>query len=135
FEVGVPVGFGALAFGVPTRGSWIALAAISLLGSLTFGSMGLLIATRLKTIEAASGLTNLVLVPMWVLSGVFFSAQRFPDAVQPAFRLLPLTALVDGMRANMLQGASLADLAPQAMVLGGWLLVSFACAMKLFKWR
>jgi len=135
FEVGIPVGFGVLAFGVPMRGAWFTLAGISLLGSLTFSSLGLLISTRIKTIEAASGFTNLVLMPMWVLSGVFFSSQRFPDAVQPAIRLLPLTALVDGMRANMLQGAGWAELAPQATVLGAWLLVCFVCALKLFRWR
>ena len=135
FEVGIPVGFGVLAFGVPMRGLWLTLAAISLLGSLTFSSLGLLISTRIKTIEAASGFTNLVLMPMWVLSGVFFSSQRFPDAVQPAIRALPLTALVDGMRANMLQGAGWAELAPQATVLGAWMLVCFGCALKLFRWR
>jgi ABC-2 type transport system permease protein len=135
FEVGIPVGFGVLAFGVPMRGAWLTLAAISLLGSLTFSSLGLLISTRIKTIEAASGFTNLVLMPMWILSGVFFSSQRFPDAVQPAIRLLPLTALVDGMRANMLQGAGWAELAPQATVLGAWMLVCFVCALKLFRWR
>jgi len=135
FEVGVPVGFGVLAFGVPMRGPFLILAAISLLGSLTFGSLGLLIATRIKTIEAASGFTNLVLMPMWILSGVFFSSERFPDAVQPAIQALPLTALVDGMRANMLQGASFGDLVPQATVLGAWLVVCFVCALKLFRWR
>ena len=135
FEVGIPVGFGVLAFGVPRRGWWLTLAGISLLGSLTFSSLGLLISTRIKTIEAASGFTNLVLMPMWVLSGVFFSSQRFPDAVQPAIRALPLTALVDGMRANMLQGAGWAELAPQATVLGVWMLVCFVCALKLFRWR
>jgi len=135
FEVGVPVGFGVLAFGVPMRGSWLTLGAISLLGSLTFSSLGLLISTRIKTIEAASGFTNLVLMPMWILSGVFFSSERFPDAVQPAIRALPLTALVDGMRANMLQGSNFADLTPQVTVLGAWLAVCFVAALKLFRWR
>lgn len=135
FEVGVPIGFGLLAFGVPMRGGWLTLAAISLLGSLSFSSLGLLISTRIKTIEAASGLTNLVLMPMWVLSGVFFSSERFPDVVQPLIRALPLTALVDGLRLSMLQGAGFADLAPQAGVLGFWLLVCFPAALKLFRWR
>jgi ABC-type polysaccharide/polyol phosphate export permease len=135
FEVGVPIGFGMLVFGVPMRGSWITLALISLLGSLTFSSLGLLISTRIKTIEAASGITNLVVLPMWVVSGVFFSSQRFPAAVQPAIQALPLTAMVDAMRANMLQGAGLADVARQAAVLGAWLLICFPAAWKLFRWR
>jgi len=135
FEVGVPVGFGLLAFGVPMRGSWLVLAAVSLLGSLSFSSLGLLISTRIKTIEAASGLTNLVLMPMWILSGVFFSSERFPDAVRPFIQALPLTALVDAMRANMLQGAGLAEVAPQVAVLGAWMLICFPAALKLFRWR
>jgi ABC-type multidrug transport system permease subunit len=97
--------------------------------------LGLLIASRVRTIEAASGLMNVVMMPMWIVSGVFFSAQRFPDAVQPIIKALPLTALIDALRANMLQGASLAQIAPQLGVLGAWMVVCFALALKLFRWR
>ena len=135
FEVGVPVGFGVLAFGVPVRGSILEIAVISVVGSLAFSALGLLIASRAKTIEAVSGLMNVVLVPMWILSGVFFSSERFPDAVQPFIKALPLTALVDALRANMLQGASLVDVAPSLAALGACLVVCFALAMKLFRWR
>jgi ABC-type polysaccharide/polyol phosphate export permease len=72
---------------------------------------------------------------MWVLSGVFFSAQRFPDAVQPFIRALPLTATIDAVRAHMLQGASLIQVAPELATLAVWLVVCFALAMKLFRWR
>jgi ABC-type polysaccharide/polyol phosphate export permease len=135
FEVGVPVGFGVLAFGVPVRGSIVEIAVISVVGSLAFSALGLLIASRAKTIEAVSGLMNVVLVPMWILSGVFFSSERFPDAVQPFIKALPLTALVDALRANMLQGANLVDVAPSLSALGACLVVCFALAMKLFRWR
>jgi ABC-2 type transport system permease protein len=135
FEVGVPVGFGMVAFGVPVRGSILEMAVISVVGSLAFSALGLLIASRARTIEAVSGLMNVVLVPMWILSGVFFSSERFPDAVQPFIKALPLTALVDAMRANMLQGASLIDVAPSLAALGGCLVVCFALAMKMFRWR
>jgi ABC-type multidrug transport system permease subunit len=134
-EVGVPVVFGALAFGVPVRGSPGALVVICVLASLSFSALGLLIACRARTIEAVSGLMNLVQVPMWILSGVFFSAQRFPDAVQPLIKALPLTAVIDALRAHMLQGARLWDVAPELGVLGAWLIVSFAVAMQLFRWR
>lgn len=135
FEVGVPVGFGMAAFGVPMRGSWVTLGFVSLLGALTCSSLGLLISTRIRTIEAASGITNLVVVPMWVVSGVFFSSQRFPDAVQPVIQALPLTAMVDAMRSTMLQGAGLSEVAPQAAVMLAWLAVCFPAALKLFRWR
>jgi ABC-type multidrug transport system permease subunit len=134
-DVGVPHGFGALAFGVPIRGRFNDLAVICVMSSLSFSALGLLIAARPRTIEAVSGLMNLVQVPMWILSGVFFSAQRFPDAVQPIIQLLPLTAVIDALRAHMLQGATLAQLAPQLSTLTGWLVVCFVVAMKLFRWQ
>ncbi len=118
-EVGVPVGFGVLAFGVPVRGRLIDLVVVSVLASLSFSALALLIASRARTIEAVSGLMNLAQVPMWILSGVFFSAQRFPDVVQPFIAALPLTALIDALRANMLQGAGLGELLPELGVLAG----------------
>jgi len=134
-EVGVPIGFGALAFGVPVRGRLFDLVVICILASLSFSALALLIASRARTIEAVSGLMNLAQVPMWIVSGVFFSAQRFPDAVQPFIGALPLTALIDALRAHMLQGAGLAQLVPQLGVLAAWLVVCFALALRLFRWR
>jgi len=134
-DVGVPLAFGALVFGVPLRGSFAALAATCVLGSLSFSAIGLLVASRVRTIEAVSGLMNVVMVPMWILSGVFFSSQRFPDLVQPLIKALPLTAVIDALRANMLQGSGLAQIAPQAGVLGAWLVVCFGFALRLFRWR
>ena len=134
-EVGIPVGFGAIAFGVPVRGRLIDLVIISVLGSLSFSALGLLIASRAKTIEAVSGLMNLIQVPMWILSGVFFSVQRFPDLAQSLIRVLPLTAIIDALRAHMLQGAGLVDLAAPLTTLTVWLIVCFGLALKLFRWR
>ncbi len=134
-EVAALVGFGALVFQVPVRGSWFDLTALCVLGSLSFSALGLLIASRARTIEAASGMMNVVMMPMWIVSGVFFSAQRSPDALQPAIKALPLTALIDALRANMLQGAGFAQLSAQVGVLGAWLVVCFALALKLFRWR
>jgi len=134
-EVAAVLGFGVLAFGVPLRGSLGLLAAICALGLMSFCALGLLIASRARTIEAASGLMNAAMMPMWVLSGVFFSSQRFPDAVQPLIRALPLTAVIDSLRAIMLQGAGLAQVAPEAGVLAAWLVVCFALALKLFRWK
>src|SRR5208283_4251394 len=134
-EVGIVLGFGAWIFHVPVRGSLLSLAVVCLLGSLAFSALGLLLASRAKTIEAASGLMNAVMLPMWIASGVFFSAQRFPDVVQPFIKALPLTAAIDALRANMLQGANLVQLAPQMGVLGAWLVFCFILALKLFRWR
>ena len=134
-EVGAVLGFAVLVFHVPVHGSLTALGLFCVLSSMSFCALGLLIASRVQTIEAASGMTNAIMMPMWICSGVFFSAQRFPNVMQPLIKALPLTAVIDALRANMLQGATMAQLAPQAGVLSAWLLVCFFVALKLFRWR
>ena len=134
-EVVTLVGFGYFAFGVPLRGSLAALMLIALLGAVSFGGLGLLCASRARTVEAVSGIANFVMLPMWVFSGVFFSSSNFPEVVQPFIRLLPLTAVNDALRANMLEGASLATLSPQLLIIVTWGLISFFAALKLFRWR
>ena len=134
-EVGVLVGFGALIFGVPIRGGVLDLAVLCLLGSFSFCAFGLLLASRARTIEAVSGLMNVTMMPMWIVSGVFFSAQRFPNALQPLIKALPLTAVIDALRANMLQGMNLAQVASEVSVLGLWLVACFGLALWLFRWR
>ena len=134
-EVGVLVGFGVALFHVPLRGSLLTLGAVCVLSSLAFCALGLVLASRAKTIEAASGLMNLTMMPMWIASGVFFSSQKFPDFMQPFIQALPLTAVINALRANMLQGANLAQIAPQIGVIFAWLVICFALALKLFRWR
>jgi ABC-type multidrug transport system permease subunit len=135
FEILAFLGFAVLAFGVPLRGSLVELGLLCLLASLSFSALGLLIATRARTIEAVSGLMNLVMLPMWVLSGIFFSAERFPDSVQPFIRALPLTAVIDALRGNMIQGLSLVQLKGEVAVMLLWLVSAFAIALRLFRWR
>ncbi len=134
-EVAVVLGFGHWVFGVPVRGSLADLVLLCVLGSLSFSALGLLIASRAQTIEAASGLMNCIMMPMWIVSGVFFSSQRFPNVVQPLIKALPLTAVIDALRANLLQGAGLMQLGPQMAVLSAWLVACFLVALKLFRWR
>jgi ABC-2 type transport system permease protein len=129
------LGFARLVFGVPFRGSMWQLGFLCVLTSLAFSALGLLVASRARTMEAASGLMNLVMLPMWILSGVFFSATRFPAVIQPVVRALPLTAAIDAMRGNMLQGMNLGQLTPQMAILLAWLLVSFTISLRIFRWR
>lgn len=129
------LGFAKLVFGVPFRGSFLELGALCVLTSLSFSALGLLIASRAKTMEAASGLMNLAMLPMWILSGVFFSASRFPALLQPFVRALPLTAANEALRGNMLQGMSLAQLGAPVAVLMAWLLVCFGVSLRIFRWR
>ncbi len=134
-EVAALVGAAIVIFGVPLRGPVWQLGLLCLFSALAFSALGLLIASQAKTIEAASGLMNLVMLPMWVLSGVFFSSERFPDVVQPFIKALPLTAVIDALRSNMLQGTTITQMTWQIPVIAGWLVVSFLLAMKLFRWR
>jgi ABC-type multidrug transport system permease subunit len=134
-EVGVLLGFAAVLFDVPMRGSLLTVALIVVVSALSFGGIGLLIASRSKTIEGVSGLMNLSMLPMWVLSGVFFSSENFPAAVQPLIKALPLTATNDALRASMLRGVALPGLLPQLGVLTAWMLVCFGIALKIFRWR
>jgi ABC-type multidrug transport system permease subunit len=134
-EVGLLLGFGVLVFGVPLRGSIPLLLLLCLLASLSFTSLGLLVASRAQTMEGASGLMNLVMLPMWIFSGVFFSAARFPDQIQPLIRALPLTAVIDALRANILRGAGWHAVAPQLVIILAWMGVSFLLALRLFRWR
>jgi ABC-2 type transport system permease protein len=133
-EVSFMLAFGHLAFGVPLRGSLAGVYALGAMGSLCFGGIGLLLAARSTRIESVMGLMNLVSMPMFIVSGVFFSAERFPDALQPLIRALPLTAFIDALRALLLEGASLASQAGRLGVLAAWGLVSFVVGLRLFRW-
>ncbi len=134
-EVVALVGFGWLLFGVAVRGSFAALAGITVLGSFSFAGLGLLVASRAKTIEGVSGLMNLVMLPMWILSGTFFSYSRFPDAMIPYVKALPLTALNDALRAVMIDGTAVTGLGTQLAIVVAWGAVSFVIALKIFRWR
>lgn len=134
-EVVFFLGFARLVFGVPFRGPLWQLGILCVLISMAFSALGLLVASRAKTMEAASGLMNLVMLPMWILSGVFFSASRFPAIIQPVVRALPLTAANDALRANMLQGMGLSQVAVQVGILVAWLVVPFAVSLRIFRWK
>jgi ABC-2 type transport system permease protein len=134
-EVAALLGFSALVFGVPIRGSLALVILCCVTGALAFGGVGLLIASRAKTVEAVSGLLNLVMLPMWLLSGVFFASSNFPDAMQPFIRVLPLTALNESLRSVMLEGGGASAVMPQLGLMAIWGGLSFAVALRIFRWR
>ena len=120
---------------VEVAGSLLTVLLLVLLGAFTFAGMGLLAASRARTVEGVSGINNIIMLPMFVLSGVFFSASRFPEAMQPLIQLLPLTALNDALRAVYNEGAALTTLPVEVTVLFAWTLGSFALALRLFRWQ
>lgn len=135
FEVASLLGFAALIFDVPMRGSLVTLSLVCLVASVSFGALGLLISSRARTTEGVSGITNLVMMPMWIFSGVFFASSNFPKAAQPFIHILPLTAVNDALRANMLEGATLAQVLPQIGIVSLWGMAAFIVALKIFRWR
>ena len=134
-EAGALLLFAYFALGVPLRGSLLVLTGVSLLGALAFSGLGLLTAARPRTIEGVSGVMNLVMVPMWIFSGIFFSTERFPAAMQPFVQALPLTALNNALRSVMLEGSGLVPLLPELTLLAAWGAVSFVVALKIFRWQ
>ena len=134
-EVLILLLFAWLVFDVKNQGSLGALVFLVVYGATSFSGLGLLVASRAKTLESISGLMNLVMLPMWIVSGVFFSSERFPDAVQPIIKALPLTAMNDALRGVMLEGKSLTELGWELGVLAVWGVVPFVIALKIFRWR
>ena len=134
-EMLVIIGFAWLTFGVAVQGSLWAVLFLIVLGGFTFSGIGLLVASRARTVETVSGLMNLVMLPMWVLSGIFFRSDRFPDVIQPFIQVLPLTPLINALRAIFLEGASLASLWSQVLILVAWGLTTFLLALRWFRWE
>jgi len=126
---------GALFFSMKIYGSWLALGVLVVVGGMCFAGMGLVIASRAKTLEAGSGMLNAIMLPMYLLSGVFFSATNFPDWAQPFIQALPLTALNNGSRAIINEGGGFEVIAGPLAILAVWGVGSFAIALKLFRWR
>lgn len=134
FEVGALLLFARFAFHVQLNGSVFALAVVVLIGALSFSGVAILVASRAQNPETVTGLMNLVMLPMFMLSGVFFSATRFPDALRPAVALLPLTALNDALRAVITDGASLATQAPPLLIMTVWGLGGWLIGLRIFRW-
>jgi ABC-type multidrug transport system permease subunit len=134
-ELPILLVFARLAFGVTIQGSLPLLFVVCLLGSAIFAGFGVLVGSRAKNTQTVSGLINLVSMPMYLCSGVFFSAERFPESIQPIVRALPLTALIDSMRGIMTEGNGLREVAPRMAVAILWGIGAFAVALRGFRWR
>ncbi len=122
-------------FGVTIYGDWLSLLVVVFFGAFEFAAIGLLVASRARAIESVSGLMNLIMLPMWTLCGIFFSYERFPEMAHPFIRWLPLTPVIDSLRAVMLDGHSVLSLGPELMVMSVWMVATFGLAMLIFRWN
>lgn len=136
-DVGVLLALGHWGFGMPIRGDLISLISVLVVGALAFAGIGLLVASRAQSTESVSGLMNLVMLPMWLFSGVFFSSDRFPDLIQPLIQALPLTQLIAALRMILLEGAGLADrgVIVALGILAAWAIGTFTLALRIFRWN
>ena len=136
-DVAVLLSLGVFVFHTPIHGSLLLLGVIEIIGALAFAGIGLLIASRARTTETVSGLMNLVMLPMWIFSGLFFSSERFPDAIQPFIQVLPLTQLLNALRAVMLEGAGWTSpvIVVALAILTAWSVATFTIALRIFRWQ
>lgn len=134
-EIALLTTFASLALDVPLEGSFIAYVALCVIAAMAFAGIGLLVSSRARRLETVSNLMNLVMMPMWLCSGIFFSYERFPEAVQPLCRALPLTALNDALRAIMLDGAGPSEYLTESLILIGWGAVCYVLALRWFRWE
>ncbi len=134
-EITLLLGFAYLVFDIRVRGNLLASLILIAVGGISFSGLGLLVGSRARTLETVSGLMNAVMLPMYVFSGVFFSSSRFPNEIQPIIRALPLTAFNDGLREIMNDGAGFGALVYPLVILGIWGILSFAIALRIFRWQ
>ena len=133
-EIGLLLTLGVLVFHMRILGSIFTIILVGSVGALCFGGVGLLTASRAQKIESVSGLMNLIMMPMWIFSGVFFSYERFPAMLRPLIKALPLTALNDALRASILEGTPLIHQWARLLVMGLWGVISFLLALRWFRW-
>ncbi len=134
-ELIVILGSGVILFGFPIRGNPISILILSLFGATCFSGIGMLVACRAQKLETVSGLMNLVMMPMWLLSGIFFSTDRFPDALQPIIQALPLTQFNYALRAVILEGASLGSQLWRLASIAAWGAISYFFTLRWFRWN
>jgi len=134
-ELIVILGAGVVLFGFPIRGNIFSILFLSLLGAISFSGLGLLAACRAQKLETVSGIMNVIMMPMWLLSGVFFSPERFPDVFQIFIQALPLTQFNNALRAVILEGASLHSQLWRVAFIAAWGGISYICTLRWFRWN
>ncbi len=134
-ELAVLIGFGRVAFQTHVTGSFFSLLLASALGAAAFAAIGFLIGARVSSTEVAGGWMNFVQLPMWLLSGSFFSYERFPLWLKWPIRLLPLTAINDALRSIYNEGGDLSSVPFETAVLAAWAIFGFLVAIRIFKWQ
>lgn len=133
-EAGLLFLFAWLFFHISIQGNMLTLAVMFIAGNISFSGIAILASCRTANTEIGNGLINAVVLPMMVLSGIFFSYHNFPDWSIPFIQKLPLTLLADGIRSIFIEGASLSDIYFPSLILGVTGILFFSVGLKIFKW-
>ncbi|MGG1520178.1 ABC transporter permease [Paenibacillus oryzisoli] len=126
---------GALIFGTQMNGAWWLIFLIIVMGTLTFMSLGFIIAGVAKTPESAGPIAGILSFPLMFLGGVFFPVSSMPEFLQPIVKSIPITQLSTALRQVMNVGAGIGELWPQLGMLAIWLVVCFVISTFTFKWE
>lgn len=129
------IGVGIAFFSIQIVGNLLLAAGFVFLGAGAFLALGFMLASFLKTEEQATGVVQVVQMPLMFLSGIFFPFTFMPDFLRSIARLLPLTYLGDGLRQSMVNAPEVAPIAVDAAILGGWLVVCLAISARSFRWE
>ena len=126
--------FAYLAFDIRIQGDISALLLVFLAGNIAFGGIAIFVSCHTAKTEVGNGLINVVVMPMMVLSGIFFSYHNFPDWTIPLIQKLPLTMMADSIRSIFIEGASYSEVAIPFFALLCIGIIFFSAGLKLFKW-
>ena len=129
------LGVGIAVFHIQIVGNLAEAAGFVFLGAGAFLALGFMLASFLKTEEQATGVVQVVQMPLMFLSGIFFPFDFMPDFLRSVARLLPLTYLGDGLRQSMVNGTQIAPIALDAAILAGWLVICLAVSARSFRWE
>ncbi len=133
-EAGILFGFAHFYFDTTIQGSAFAFVVVFFAGTVTFSGIAILIASRVNNSRVGTGLINVITLPMTILSGIFFSYHNFPDEVIPIIQKLPLTMLADSIRAIFIEGAGLADVWLNTLILFSIGIATFLLGLRIYKW-
>jgi ABC-type multidrug transport system permease subunit len=127
--------FALIAFSITIQGSISALILLFIAGNIAFAGIAVFVSSHTSNTEVGNGLINAVVMPMMILSGIFFSYQNFPDWGVKIIRTLPLTMMTDGVRSIFNEGAGYNDVAIPILVLSVIGILFFTAGLKIFKWH
>lgn len=134
-ESGLLLLFAWLVFGITIQGNVAALILIFIAGNIAFAGIAIFLSSHTSNTEVGNGFINAIVMPMMVISGIFFSYHNFPDWSIPVIKKLPLTMLADSIRSIFIEGAGYEQVSLSFFLLTAIGVLFFGAGLKIFKWH